>query len=51
MQNINYNLISVALGISIILTSCIIAFIFQKYFFGKYRNKVGNVVDSKKPDS
>lgn len=47
----NYNLLSVALGVSMILACSLIAFMFQKNLFGKYRNKVKNTADLQKPDS
>lgn len=40
----NSNVISVALGSSMILIGCLIAFISQKYYFSTYRSKVKNTV-------
>ena len=46
-MQISYNLISIILGVSMILTCCLIAFMFQRHFFSKYRNKVKNIMDTK----
>lgn len=50
MQNIDYDLISIMLGISMILSCCAIAYIFQTRYFSKYRYKVKNAT-KKRPDS
>lgn len=39
------NFISIIVGISLILLCCIISYFFQKYLFGKYKNKVKNIID------
>lgn len=45
MENIGINnFISIIVGISLILSCCIISYLFQKHLFGKYRNKVKNIV-------
>lgn len=44
-MTISYNLLGVLTGITMLLTCSLIAFVFQKYYFGKYRNKVKNAMD------
>lgn len=51
MESKSYvNLISVITGVSMILTCSLIAYLFQKNLFGKYRNKVANTMNKEKPD-
>lgn len=45
-MNISYNLLGVLTGVTMLLTCSFIAFMFQKYFFGKYKNKVKNALDN-----
>lgn len=40
-----YNLLSLIIGLSIIVVTCTIAFLFQKYYFSKYHGKVKNAIE------
>lgn len=44
-MKISYNLLGVITGVTMILACSFIAYIFQKNFFGKYRNKVRNALN------
>lgn len=39
------NILAVVTGISIVLTCCLISYLFQKKLFNKYRDKVRNEMD------
>lgn len=46
MENIGYNnLLSIAIGISVILICCLISYLFQKHLFNKYKNKAKNIIN------
>lgn len=47
-MKISYNLLGVLTGVAMLSTCSFIAFMFQKFYFNKYKNKVKNVM-SKKP--
>lgn len=44
VYNLN-NILAVATGISIVAAGCLIAYLFQKKLFNKYRDKVRNEID------
>lgn len=51
MENINIqNLLSIVTGVAIIITGCLIAYLFQRNLFGKYRNKVRNAMEKENPN-
>ncbi|GKU24962.1 hypothetical protein [Clostridium folliculivorans] len=39
------NLLSLIIGTTLIIIGCITAYLFQKYLFDKYTNKVKNTID------
>lgn len=49
MENIGANnLLSIIIGVSLILTCCLTAYLFQKKLFNKYKNEVKNTISKDK---
>lgn len=40
-----YNLIAIIIGLSIIGIGLTVSYVFQKYYFSKYKNKVRNTIN------
>lgn len=46
MEKISYhNVFAVVTGVSMIITCCLTAYLFQKKLFRKYRRKVANIAE------
>ncbi len=48
MEKVSYhNIIAVATGLSILFGGCLMAYLFQKNLFSRYKGKVSNTVEKK----
>jgi hypothetical protein len=40
-----YNLIAIIIGLSIIIIGLTVSYVFQKYYFSRYKDKVRNTIN------